>query len=123
MASRPGDVPCGTLDVHLRTRSEVKDHDPTPGLPHDVGGLDIPMKQSSLMNSGQRSAKTLSDDRCFLRAHGSFVSNNLFECLAAHEVHPDADLAVDFTRTVHGDDVLVSHAGEQLSFPHNRGGL
>ena len=67
----------------------------------------VAVQKTGTMYRGERAAEAVADVGCFLGAHRPGFLHDPIERLAADEVHPDADLAADFARAVHGDDVLI----------------
>ena len=119
-AFRPGIRPCIVLEVFAGT--EVHQDDAPVFGSHHVVRLDIPDV------AGRRCAPPPSRDEKLQTYADSFggadhlpLVEDLFEGVAANELHPQANLIGNLLGTVDGDHVRMPHAGEQAALVDDGG--
>jgi hypothetical protein len=80
------------------------------------------MDEASGMDGGQRAAEILAEEGRLAPAEGALSLEQLFERVAADELHPQADAAVVRVDAVHRHHVAVPDAREQPAFVQDLGG-
>ncbi|OBI24769.1 hypothetical protein A5711_06885 [Mycobacterium sp. E2238] len=110
--------------------SEVRQKDAMLGLVvgmghHDVGRLDISVKEALFVGVVQRAGDRRDDADNVLNRHSSGVTagQEAAQIQAVNEVHRHPQLAVVFATIVHAHDVRVPEGSRQFSFPEEAGAV
>ena len=112
----------GFVVLEQQAGAEVHQHEPAALFADDVLRLDVAMDEAGGVDRGQRPAQILAEQRRFAPAERALSLQQLFEGVAADELHPQADAAVVGVDAVHGDDVAVADAGQEAAFVQHLGG-
>jgi len=104
---------CRSLRVHQAAPGpEIHQHDTPPVFAHDVLSLDVAVNQLCAMNGRERETESRAEREGFIGTEPPAAADGLRQRLAAHELHADPDIAVEISRVVHRDHVLVPDLGE-----------
>ena len=100
------DQPVGARQ--LFTGAKIHQHESAAALAHDVLGLDVAVQKTGAVHGRHRRGQIQPDERRFTRAERPAGLHDLFERLAAHELHPEADAVVVLLGAVHLHDVRMT---------------
>jgi hypothetical protein len=100
-------------------RAQIHEYDAPAGVAHHVLCLDVAMEKAGFVHGGDGTAHINSDDGCLLSTEHTARTENLFECQAFYELHPQSDGPVMLINTVYGDHVGVPYSGKQAPFSND----
>ncbi len=110
----------GTARVFERARfaarAEVHQDDAPGLLAHHVAGLHVAVDEAGVVDGGERAAHVLADEHGFARAEHALQLQHVFERLALHEFHAEADAAFLFLDFEDADDVRLADLRERAAF-------
>ena len=112
----------GFVVLEQQAGAEIHQHEPSALFADDVLRLDVAMDEAGGVDRRQRPAQVLAEQRRLAPAEGALPLEQLFEGVAADELHPQPDAAVVGVDAVHGDHVAVADAGQEPAFVQHLGG-
>jgi hypothetical protein len=94
----------------LGANSKIHQHDATVVFDHDVVSLDIPMKETDLVNGGERRTQ-LSTDLCdALRREKPLFAHQRIERAPAQQLHADDGRPLELVDVVNGRHAAVTYS-------------